>query len=246
MTGPVRSVSQAFAILRLLADEGALTLSDIGKMIGSSPSSCLNLLKTLVAERVIERDMRTKRYRLALPWQDVDALRDSRAARLVDRSLPLLGRFAQANDAAVGLWKIVSRDRMQLAARGESDAGMRLTLADDQRQPLGAGAAGRAITAAQAVDAAELARRFGSVRWQTELAFEAYASQVDEARTKGFAVDHGHAHRGVFTAASALTDIAPGFCITASFVAGSRSERELETIGAALSKLGKEIALLSA
>ncbi len=246
MTGPIRSVSQAFAILRLLADEDALTLSDIGRLIGTSPSSCFNLLKTLEAERVIERDQYTKRYRLAPLWRHADALHDTSAARLVDRSVPLLGHFAQTNEVAVGLWKIVSRDRMQLAARAESDAGVRLILANDQRQPLGAGAAGRALAAAQHVDKVELARRFGSVRWQSELAIEIYASQVDEAKTKGFAVDRGYAHRGVITVATALADIAPGFCITASFVAGSRSERELETLGAALSKLGVEIILRSA
>ena len=74
MTGPVRSVSQAFAILRLLADSSALTLSDIGRFVGLSPSSCLNLLKTLVAEGVIERDSRTKLYRLSPPWCAADAV----------------------------------------------------------------------------------------------------------------------------------------------------------------------------
>lgn len=241
MTGSIRSVSQAFAILRLLADEDALTLSDIGKLIGTIPSSCFNLLKTLEAERVIERDLHTKRYRLAPPWNNVDALHDSAAARLVVRSIPLLGRFAQANEAAVGLWKIVSRDRMQLAAHGESKAGMRLTLADGQRQPLGAGAAGRAIAAAQDVDEVELARRFGSVRWQSELAFETYLRQVGEARANGFAIDDGYAHRGVVTVATALADVMPGFCLTASLFAGSQTERELKGLAAALSRLGQEI-----
>ncbi len=246
MTGPVRSVSQAFAILRLLADAGSLTMSEIGKHVGSSPSSCLNLLKTLVAEGVIERDAHKKRYRLASTWQDVDVLRDSRAARLADRCQPFLIRFAQSNEAAVGLWKIVSRDRMQLAAHGESDAGMRLTLADDQRQPLGSGAAGRATAAAQTVSRAELARRYAAVRWQTGLSFETYARQVDEAAAKGFAVDQGYTHRGVCTVATAIADIPPGFCLSASFVAGSRSDVEVEAMGAALLNFAGDLARLTA
>src|SRR3546814_15761696 len=75
MTGPVRSVSQSFAILRLLAEAGTLTLSDIGRTVGLSPSSCLNLLKTLVGEGAVERDARTKYYRLAPAWQAVEVLR---------------------------------------------------------------------------------------------------------------------------------------------------------------------------
>ncbi|MDK2760904.1 MAG: helix-turn-helix domain-containing protein [Sphingopyxis sp.] len=245
MTGSIRSVSQSFAILRLLADAGPLSLSDVGRLIGSSPSSCFNLLKTLVAEGAIERDTHTRRYRLAPLWQDVDVLRDSRAARLIDRSRPLLIQFAQSHEAAVGLWKIVSRDRMQLAVRGESNAAMRLTLADDQRQPLGGGAAGRAIAAAQAIDATEVARRFAAVRWQTDLSLETYATQVADAAAKGFAVDRGDTHRGVDTAATALPGIAPGFCITASFFAGSRTNREIDALGAALTALGDAMANLS-
>lgn len=246
MTGPVRSVSQAFAILRLLGDAGALTLSDVGRGVGLSPSSCLNLLKTLVAEGAVERDAATKRYRLTALWQAADALRDSPGARLVDRAPLPMAAFAQRSEAAVGLWKIVSRDRMQLAVRAESDAGMRLSLADDQRQPLGGGAAGRALAAAQAVSEAELARRYAPVRWQAELPFEAYAQQVRDAAATGFAIDRGFTHRGVCTVAAGIAGIAPGFCLSASIVAGSRSEAEIEALGRALVALRDELMLRAA
>lgn len=246
MTGPVRSVSHAFAIIRLLARSNALSLSDIGRMIGISPSTCLNLLKTLTAEGVIEREAQKKQYRLTPPWRWADVLGDSRAKRLVGRAQPAMMQFAQSHETAVGLWQIVSRDRMQLVTHAESDAGMRLTLADEQRQPLGAGAAGRAIAAAQEIGEAELARRFAPVRWQADLSIATYVRQVEDAAAKGFALDRGYAHRGVYTAAAALTDIAPGFCLTASFVAGSRTDSELETLGAALAELGNELVSLSA
>lgn len=239
MTGPVRSVAQAFAILRLFAESGPLTLSDTGRLVGLSPSSCLNILKTLVAEGAVERDARSKQYRLAPAWLEAAALRDSQAARLVDAASPLMAYFAQKTEAAVGLWKIVSRDRMQLVVRAESDAGMRLSLADDQRQPLGGGAAGRAIAAAQTVAEGELARRHAAVRWQAELPFETYKRQIAEAIAKGFAIDRGYTHRGVCTVAAGITGIAPGFCLSASIVAGSRSEAEIETLG------GKLLALRS-
>lgn len=241
MTGPVRSVSQAFAILRLLGDTGALTLSDIGRSVGLSPSSCLNLLKTLVSEGAIEREGASKRYRLTTPWQAAEALRDSAGARLADRALPRMAAFAQNSEAAVGLWKIVSRDRMQLVVRAESDAGMRLSLADDQRQPLGSGAAGRAIAAVQGVDPSELARRYAPVRWQADLPFDIYARQVDEAAVRGFAVDQGYTHRGVWTVAVGIAGIAPGYCLSASIVAGSRSEAEIGALGAALIALRDEL-----
>lgn len=243
MTGPVRSVSQAFAILRLLADTSPLSLSEIGRMLELSPSSGLNLLKTLAAEGAVERDARSKQYRLAPGWAGSDLLAGGAMRRLAECAQPLMTRFAQASEAAVGLWKIVSRDRMQLAAQAESEAGMRLRLADAQRQPLGGGAAGRAIAAAQGVDDAELARRHAPVRWQAELPFEAYARQVRDAAGKGFAVDQGYAHRGVCTVAVGLVDIAPGFCLSASIFAGSRGEAGVEALGTGLIALRDDLIL---
>src|SRR3546814_3292924 len=99
MTGPVRSVSQGFAILRLLAAAGALTLSAIGRAVGLSPSSCLNLLKTRVGEGAVERDARTKQYRLASAWQAVEGLRVDAAARFIERAQAPTARFAQAREA---------------------------------------------------------------------------------------------------------------------------------------------------
>lgn len=242
MNGPVRSVSQAFAILRLLAESSPLSLSDIGRLLDLSPSSGLNLLKTLAAEGAVERDARTKQFRLAPAWAAADALRDGTARQLADRAQPLMNGFAQKAEAAVGLWKMVSRERMQLVTQAESDAGMRLRLADAQRQPLGGGAVGRALAAAQAVDDAELARRFAPVRWRAELPFDTYAAQVREAARKGFAIDQGFAHRGVCTVASGIAEIAPGFCLSASIVAGSHGDAEIEALGMALAQLRDQVA----
>ena len=70
MSSPVRSVDSAFSILRLLADSGASTLTAIGQELDISPSSCLNLLRTLVDQGAIEREGGSKRYRLSAGWAD--------------------------------------------------------------------------------------------------------------------------------------------------------------------------------
>lgn len=237
MSGPVRSVSQAFAILRLLAESRPLTLSDVGRSVGLSPSSCLNLLKTLVDEGAAERDARTKLYRLSPAWAASDALRDGGAQLLADRALPLMVAFAEASDAAVGLWTVASRERLRLVAHAESNAGMRLRLADAQRQPLGGGAVGRALAAAEQVDVAELVRRHAAVRWQADLPFADYADQVRRAGQAGYAVDEGFAHRGISTVAVAIPEIRPGFGLSASVFTESRSREAVAALGDALVRL---------
>lgn len=242
MSGPVRSVSQAFAILRLLHESPPLSLSDVGRTLELSPSSSLNLLKTLVAEGAVERDLRTKQFRLTEAWQSFEAFRDQAAGGLIERAKPLMARFAQSAEAVVGLWKMVSADRMQLVAHAECDAGMRLHLADAQRQPLGAGAAGRALAAAQNVDASELARRFATVRWQSDLSFETYARQVRDAKIAGYAIDEGFAHRGVCTVAAGISDVAPGFSLSVSIFAGTRREADVRSLGDELAHLRSQLA----
>jgi DNA-binding IclR family transcriptional regulator len=241
MTGPVRSLSQGFAILRLLAESAPLSLSDIARRLGLSPSSSLNLLRTLVAEGAAERDPQSKHYRLAPAWTGFGALREDGERALAERALPLMIRFAEASDTAVGLWKVASRERLHLVVHGESKAGMRLRLADAQRQPLGGGAVGRALAAAEGVGEAELARRFAPVRWQAALSFDDYAAQVRRAAEDGHAIDRGFAHRGIVTVAVAMLNIAPGFVLSASAFAESRGDAEAAALGAALRDLRRAL-----
>ena len=241
MTGPVRSLSQGFAILRLLAETAPLSLSDIARRLGVGPSSTLNLLRTLVAEGAVERDAHSKYYRLAPGWAASAVLRDDGERDLTERALPQMVRLAEASDAAVGLWKVASRERLRLIAHAESKAGMRLRLADAQRQPLGGGAVGRALAAAQAVDAAELARRFAPVRWQAVLSFTDYDEQVRRAAQAGYAVDRGFAHRGIVSVAVAIADIRPGYGLSASAFAESHGEAEVAALGAALCEVRRAL-----
>jgi len=134
VAGEVRSVSQAFAVLRLLADNAPMTLSDIGRSLGLGASSCFNLLGTLVAEGAVVRDAPGKRYRLSDGWAQAGLLRDGDARRMVDRLRPLMMRFAQAQGVTAGLWQVASRDRLHLVAHAESNAVLRIHLAQGQRQ----------------------------------------------------------------------------------------------------------------
>lgn len=234
MAGSIRSVAQAFAVLRLLAETSPMSLSDIARGAGLSPSSCFNLLKTLLDEGAIERDARTRRYRLTRAWALAEALRDDAAQGLVERARPLMTKIAEANDAAVGLWKIISRERVRLSARAESKAGVRVAMADGQRQPLGGGAVGRALAAAQGVEAEEMSRRYEAVRWQTPLSREEYGAQVAEARQRGFALDEGATHRGICSVAVPILAVAPGFCLSASIFAGTRGPVEMAALAGEL------------
>lgn len=241
MSGPVRSVSQAFAILRLLAREAqAQTLSDVARATGLSVSSCLNLLRTLVAEGALVAES-GKRYRLAEGWSDLGALMRGEAALLIARAQPLLTRFAEAHDATVGLWRLEPRERLELVALGTSESATRIHMVIGQRQPFGGGSTGRALAAAQVLDDGELARRFAVLRWQRPLDFAAYATQVAAARSLGYALDDGFAHAGVCSVACVVPGETLRFCLSASTFAGSRDADGVRSLGHALGALARAI-----
>jgi len=237
MTTNIRSVAQAFAILRVLADSAPQSLSELGRTLDLSPSSCLNLLRTLVDEGVIEREAGTKRYCLTREWAAADLFQAGSTRALIDRMRPAMVQFAREHGTTVGLWKVVPGRRLRLIAHGESNARMRIQLADGQRQPLGGGAVGRALAAAQHLDDSELARRHAEVRWQRPMPLTRYIQDVRKAEREGYAIDDSVAFPGVCSIAVALPDLPAGTCLSASFFSGSISAVEIERIGRLLNEL---------
>ncbi|WP_225206147.1 IclR family transcriptional regulator [Novosphingobium huizhouense] len=248
MPGPVRSVSQAFAILRLLSVEGPLTLSEVVRETGLSPSSGLNLLRTLVAEGICQREIAGKRYRLAEGWAQAGVLGDSGPSRRIAAARPALARFAREHDTATGLWQVVSNERLALVALGESGEATRIHMVEGQRQPIGGGSTGRALAASAGLDHAELVRRFSKVRWRRRIDLAAWVEQIARAQSVGYAIDDGFNHPGICSV-SATVPPGPGeggavqFCVSASIFAGSRSDREIEALGRALVDLAQGPAL---
>lgn len=240
MTGPVRSVSQAFAIVRLVAARPrGMTLSDIARAVELSPSSCLNLLRTLVGEGALERGHDDRRYRLVPGWSATAPPR-GRIERLIERARAPMRSFAEAHDCTVGLWQVISADRLALVALGDSEASTRIHMAVGQRQPTGGGSIGRALSATEGVDEAELRRRYATVRWQQPLPFETYAAQVARAARTGFAVDDGFGHAGICSLGVTVPGLShPRLCLSASIFARSRDTVAIDALGQALAALAR-------
>jgi len=240
MEAQVRSVRHALAIMRLLAPGGALTLSEIARACALSPSSCLSLLRTLVAERVLTVAP-GKRYALAPAWGEGAARWADPNAAIVARARPLLTELARAIDAPIGLWQVVPRGRLQLVALGESAAATRIHMVVGQRQPIGGGAAGRALAAAQEVDDEELAARFAGVRWEGALDFATYRAQVAAAARDGYAVDERFGHAGIRSLAAVVPGTEPALCVSASFFADA-APVSVAVVGERLRALGERLA----
>ena len=231
MAANVRSVSYAFSILRVLASSGGLTLTEVARQLGIGPSNCLNLLRTLVDEGVVERSQPSKRYQLVVDWAGAKVLQDQGGQSLFRTLNPSMARFAQEFDITVGLWKVVPGRRLVLAGHAECEAPMRIRLADGQRQPLGSGAVGRALAAFQRIDRIEIARRFSEVRWRSPYSLNRYIDEIANAAIDGFAIDDGIGFPGVCSVAAALHGPQRTHLMSASFFSGTKNDLEIKKIG---------------
>lgn len=238
MSTQVRSVSLAFAVLRALAARpGGATLSEVARAVDLSPSSTLNLLRTLVAEGAVERIEDARRYALVPGWSATGPGPDQ-LDQLIERARGPARAFAEANECTVGLWQVISTDRIALAALWESGAATRIHMVIGQRQPIGGGSSGRALAATERVSESELRRRFDAVRWPQPLSFAAYQDQVRQSAERGYAIDDGFSHSGVCSLAAAIP--ASGnlrLCLSVSTFAGTREPDELDRLGRKLVEL---------
>ncbi|WP_034158067.1 IclR family transcriptional regulator [Sphingomonas sp. ERG5] len=237
----VKSVSHAFSILRMLPQNHALSLSEIARLCGLSPSSCHGLLKTLVAEGVLEIRV-DKRYAWSPGWSVLPGALFHGDAKFTALARPLLTRCAIDHNMVIGLWRVAKGDRLHLTALGESAATTRIHMTEGQRQPIGSGAAGRALAASQHIDRDEIARRYAGVRWEQPLTLSDYADQISQAAAMGYAIDDDFGHAGVCSIAVALTVKAPiDALVSASIFSSARTDAVIQRAVQALRDLADEL-----
>jgi len=241
---PVSSVVQAVAILRHL---GSLTdgagVTAIARATGIGPSSCFNVLRTLVGEEMVSFDPATKLYRLGLGTVDLAHSALGRDA-LVNAARAPMARIAERHDAAVGLWRLSASERLALISLAESDAATRIHMMVGQRQPVGAGATGRAVLAARRQTDREILDIYAGLRWQEAPGASPFLRQVRATETCGWAEDIGNINYGISTVAAAICDREERvrFVLSVSIFSGRETAAGLAEMGRELSETARALA----
>jgi IclR family acetate operon transcriptional repressor len=240
----VGSVVQAISVLRHLAElEGGAGVTAIASKLSISPSSCFNILKTLVAEEFLEFDVREKTYRLGL-----GSIALARRALGANHVYPAIRSEIRAlstrHDVAIGVWKSVPPKRFILVGVAESEQATRIHMAVGQRVPYFAGAIGRCAVAWSNLTEAQIAEGVAAVRWQSRPELGEYLNQVASARKFGWSVDAGSWRRGVTTMATPILD-GEGtmqFGLTASMFTGQHDHLTFQQICSEIMDVAKYVA----
>lgn len=196
------AISRAAAVLRLLGKSDApLGLQTIARELGLVPSTCLYVLRALVAEEFVAFDLDTKRYSLEAGVLTL-ARHWLRRNRFNDLAQAALERISKTFDVTMMGVQIVGLEHIVVVACSQSGANLQISAQIGSRFPALISATGRCIAAFGNHPEEELKSRFKELRWDHPPGFEEWLKQVARVRAQGFAVDDGHYIAGVTVVAA--------------------------------------------
>lgn len=201
-TSKAPAIARAAAVLRLLGkSETALGLQAIARNLGLVPSTCLYVLRALVAEELVSFDPDTKRYTLDAGVLTL-ARQWLRRNQFTELAQPVLDGIAQNFDVTMLGVQIVGLDHIIAVAMSQSGSSFRLSTQIGSRFPALISATGRCIAAFGDYPEEELERRFRMLRWDEPPSFAAWKAQVHQTRAQGFGIDEGNYISGVTVVAA--------------------------------------------
>lgn len=232
----VGSVVNAIAILRhLAAAPTPVGVNALARALELSPSTCFNIVKTLVSEDFVSFDVRTKRYELAAG--PAELFRGSAGDRLMLAVHDDLEALSTDYALVCGLWA-VRGERLYLEEVVEPDVPTRIHLTRGQRLPRYVGAMGRCLATVDALSRPEISRIIHTLRWQQAPAIDAYLADTRRTAASGWAVDEGNYIKGVVTVAAAILDATGSarHCLTATMFLGQHRDDLIGHIGETLAR----------
>lgn len=230
------AISRAAAVLRLLGkSEAPLGVQGIARELGLVPSTCLYVLRALVAEELVAFDPDTKRYSLEAGVLTL-ARQWLRRNQFNDLAQPMLDRLCQQFDVTMLGVQIVGLDHMIVVALSQSSQNFQLSTQIGSRFPALISATGRCLAAFGGYGEAELAKRFAGLRWDEPPSFADWQQQVGQTREQGFAVDAGHYIAGVTVVAAPVWKARgrPSHALVAIGIGGALRRVGTDQLGEAL------------
>ncbi len=239
----VKPVANAIRILRYLAQTAAPErAADIARHLSINPSTCFNILRTLVAEDVIDFNPLSKMYSVGLGLAKlVDQLMTQ--GQRIELARPAMEVLAARFQVTVTLWRRMGIDRIVLVSSVASPTALRIDMPAGQRLPLLMGASGRLFVGQLGLNEDEARAEFEQIRWSRPISFETYWREVGRAKRRGWAVDDGYFANGILAIAAPVRDPAGAiaFTISAVMIRGQHDDAGIDAIGEALSTAAADL-----
>ncbi|WP_456388386.1 IclR family transcriptional regulator [Profundibacter sp.] len=202
----VGALVNGLAVLRYLQKaKSGVRVTQLARDLGLNPSTCFNLLRTLVHEGLAGFDPQSKTYTISIGVVSLaqGALDRENHIRVLH---PELQRIALKFDVAMNLWQTVDKNRVLLVDRAEPISAVQISMRVGQRLPMFVGALGRCFAAHSPLPKSKIERRFKAARFARPIEFDEWYNDVLQVRERGFAVDEGYFSLGITTVAITIAN----------------------------------------
>lgn len=236
----VPSVRRAAAMLWHLGrhTEG-LSLSRIAHDLGVLPSTCLHILRELVAAKLVAHDPEAKLYRLGSGVLTL-ARQLTHQSRFVQVTQSVLHRLSREFQVGASAQERDGDDLVVVAAVSVLPGDM---VSPGARTTLFTSASGRLMAAFNDFMVAELKQRFTRARWQDAPSVEEWLKEVRFAGRAGYAVDEGRFRKGITTIAGPILNL-EGYvdrAISVTAVSAQLDRGTRKQLAAAIRKAAAEV-----
>jgi DNA-binding IclR family transcriptional regulator len=238
----VNALSRGISILRYLGAQGQpVGVVQAARDLQLNTSTCFDLLRTLVHERLVTFDPATKKYAPGIGMLVLasSALKHQGPIQLLH---PKLEQIANTHKVTVMLWQLVSPKRVMVVDLAETPTPLRVQFMLGQRLPSLIGALGRCFAAHLDLTKSQIREMFKELHWQNAPTFEQYWADVKETRRSGFAVDIGHYNRNFTTAAAPIfgSDGKITMALSAITFTNDIDEQRLQSVVSDLKRVTRE------
>lgn len=182
-------------------------MTSIARTLDLPPSSCFNILKTLVHEGILDFDARSKTYGISygLVAMAKAYMSPGGSLRVIE---PLLGDLARRWRVTLVIWRRSGKN-MVVVSYFDHGSAVRVHIEPGSRFPLLGGAMGRVIAAYGGLTPRELLQHFSRVKWEKSMDFDQFVSDIEDTREKGWALDDGLFSSGISTISVPIGNDAP-------------------------------------
>ena len=196
------AIARAAAVLRLLGrSDTPLGVHPVARKLGLVPSTCLYVLRALVAEGLVAFDPTTKRYALDAGILTL-ARHWLRRDEFTSLAQPALDRISQRHKVTMLGVRISGLDPIVVVALAQAGRALQLSAQVGSRFPALISATGRCIAAFGGHPDSEIEARFHKLRWDDPPTLDAWRQEVAETRRRGWAADTGNYIAGVTVVAA--------------------------------------------
>jgi DNA-binding IclR family transcriptional regulator len=186
---PVPAVTRAIAVLRLLSrSRTPLALKVIAEELDIVPSTALHIIRALVAEKLLQVEEHTKRYRLGIGLLPLAraVLEHNDFPRMVR---PILDDLSSRYSVTAVAAEVPDLDHMIVVSLASAPVQVRLHVDVGSRFPALITATGRCVAAFSKQPWIEIEKRFRAMRWQNAPSYTTWRKEVDLTRRHGFNID---------------------------------------------------------